>query len=144
MVLSLSGMSVAFAIHSLHIFHRSPDRPIPPWQARVCRVGARIMSLRCASERPRSVSPISDDARGKKDRLSRLNDKAMTINKPDSRVSSSDVKADMTSVVSDKAHEEMSWQLVAQAYDAFFLRLYFALILCSCVCFTLVIASNQF
>lgn len=148
MVLTLSGMSVVFAIHSLNIFHRSPNRPIPAWQVKLCRVGYPIMRLRCAKEKTsRSVTPVNDDYQQKKDRLSRLNDKAAaTSDKTDlGHVSASGIQADVRSAEWDgDLYEEMSWQFVARVYDAFFLRFYFAIIICSSVVFTVVIASNQF
>ena len=143
MVLSLSGLSVALAIQSLNLYHRNPLRHIPPWQATLTRIGLRIMHLKCAQERSRSITPVRDDSLDKRSRLSRLNGKATTYGK-DSRISSSNVQADVTSVVSEGDHDEMSWQLVAQAFDAFFLRLYLAIILCSSIGFTTAIASNQF
>ncbi|XP_070187475.1 5-hydroxytryptamine receptor 3A-like [Littorina saxatilis] len=161
-VLTMSAIAVGLAIQSLTIYHRSPDRPVPVWLARLSSISMRIMRLRCAQDRStRSVSPADDPAHEKKERLSRLNGKAGKQDSPrrlhlpeeiygrprshkPQPVSSANVQADMSSMTSEEDDDEMTWQRVAQAYDAFFLRLYLVIIFCSSLAFFLVLASNQF
>ncbi|KAL8588912.1 hypothetical protein ACOMHN_012950 [Nucella lapillus] len=145
LVLSLAGFAVFLAIHSLYIFHRNPDKPIPAWQVRLTRSSLRIMRLQCARERSRGVSPVMpiESVAEKRKRLNRLNNNRTSIvftSKKENGISASNINAE----VSDGNHEEMSWHLVAQAYDAFFLRLYLAIILSCSIGFLLAIAANQF
>ncbi|XP_076440192.1 5-hydroxytryptamine receptor 3A-like [Babylonia areolata] len=151
LVLSQAGIAVVLAIHSLHIFHRDPGRPVPGWQGRLTRWAIRIMRCKCTNpaDRTGSVTPVVDyPLEEKGDRLTRLNSKMFTgssssFAKREIGVSSSSVRPEV-SVSEGDVEEAVSWHLVAQAYDAFFFRLYLATILCCSVGFMLAIASNSF
>ena len=139
LVLTLSGLSVVLAIHSLSIFHRSPDRPVPRWQARLCRHGLSIMRLQCAKDKTRrSVSParLPDDSKEK------IDSPLGFYGKRDNHASSADMMPEVTSECGEPAEGEVSWQLVAQVYDAFFLRVYFFFISACSLAFFLVVASG--
>ena len=148
-VLTLSGLSVVLAIHSLSIFHRSPDRPVPRWQARLCRHGLSIMRLQCAKDKTRrSVSParLPDDSKEKMQRQPGTESALGFYGKIDNHASPADMMPEVTLETIPEGwkpeEEEMTWQTVAVIYDAFLLRLYEAAIIgCSAVFFLTIAAK---
>ncbi|XP_076458519.1 neuronal acetylcholine receptor subunit beta-3-like [Babylonia areolata] len=133
MVMTMSGLSVVMAIHSLSIFHRPSHYPIPPWQARLSRCILSIAKPKLPKRRtPRVVSPIMEQVAEAKEEKGQKNP---CIKEDGIR---STPNAPMT-VTSADTEEEMTWQFVARVYDAFSLRLFFFLILSAIAAFFLTV-----
>ena len=146
-VLMLSGLSVALAIHSLHLYHRPASRPVPHWQVRFTRFVLVLMGKDCTCSQGRervNPAPLRAPSRHQplsfKDRksgLHHLNDTAANFQPG--------VEADVTGLTSQRHSEagEMTWQDVARAYDSFFLRFYFLVILCSSFSFLFSVTADR-
>ncbi|KAL8565143.1 hypothetical protein ACOMHN_003930 [Nucella lapillus] len=142
LVLCLAGLSVFLAIHSLYLYHHSPTIPIPHWLASLTRYSLSIMHCSAKNKPATSISPGEEEEAMelRQRQVNRQNARESSAYKRQSAISSSCIKAEMKEV----DPEVMSWKLVADTYDAFFLRLYFAIILISSFAFLIAMASNQF
>ena len=142
-VLLMAGLTVVLTIHSLHIFYRCSDRPIPGWQARLTSTCLRFLRCRqCGAgggKPPRSVSPAQD----KESPRDEATVEPIQLFRRISSIHSSAGGISEGTTDGSRSPEKMSWQQVAQAYDAFFFWIYTVSLIGISIGFFLTIASNQ-
>lgn len=145
-MLMLSGLSVALAIHSLHLYHRPASTPVPHWQVKFTRFVLLLMGMRRTCRQGRvQEGPAGHAPSSLRQHVSSDDRKSVLHYWNNNTVSSSSVGDDAT-VVTSQAHKdgEMTWQEVARAYDSFFLRFYFLVIFCSSISFLFGVTADRF
>lgn len=112
----MSGISVVLAIHSLSVFHRPINMPIPSWQARAARaILAYTHPTQSSSQR---VQPVTvKEKHSKQFQPSDENKNPFQVNH------SNGIKRENSFLSEVSKDEEITWCLVAKAYDALLLRI---------------------
>nr|KAG5713718.1 hypothetical protein BaRGS_024345 [Batillaria attramentaria] len=143
MVLSLSGLSVVFSIHSLQVYHRDPNHhQLPLWQAKLTRNILWFIRMRCCKRKggPRAITSVTPATEKGDKKLHSWNGGRVASAKGHV-TSASHVHADVEEEGEVEAENgEITWQLVGHAYDAVLLRVYLLFIAFSSVFFIFAMA----